>query len=280
MTDDMHLTSKQWQLLSAYLDDEQPERVREQVRSMLESNPEAARALQSLRITKSLLQTLPELKVPHQYTLTRQEALAARPNWLVKGLRAMSGISAALLAAILAVDLFLPTLAVPQSARMESLSADEAPMMESLPAQKQEETIQPFNFEPAPPGMGLGGGGSPEEMPDGEPGVILPDISIVEGESLQEEPQADAITEEELTAESEDLESKAEQDTGPVLGVAPPDEQGIVVEQDTPRAFPQEPQPTETRTLSYQTLEIALLAASLFTAIAAIIIRRKQRVKQ
>ena len=277
MKNAMNGSSKQWQLLSAYLDGELSDRKKKQVQSLLSSDPLAAETLENLRKTKSLLRMLPTREVPHQYTLTRQEALVSSPGWLVNGLRVLSGVSAAALVAFLTLDLLIPMRAIPQSAMLESMAAEEAPALESMPAPEQDTLIQPFTYESAPQGFGLGGGGeSPDEMFSQEQDLVLPDISIIEEETEIEDFAPDASLAEDSSTDSELSEFKGVPNAGPILGVAPQDQQGTVVERGAPHPFPRETRLASPAGLSYLTVEITLLTLSLFSALAAFIIRRKQ----
>lgn len=285
----MHLTNTQWQLLSAYLDGEVSEEERAQVDTLLASHSLAAEALQALRNTKSLLRMLPERPVPHNYIITRQEAIATRPGWLVKGLRLLSGVSAAALTALLAVDLFLPMRAASQPEMLESMAAEEAPLesaaplaqeapeVESMAAPDEEVPIDPFYFEPAPIARGMGGGGgSPSDEPGGIPGIILPDISIKVGETYLGDSAAGQAIEEELTEGAEKAAPKGSMNTGPILGVAPPENRGDIIEENIPRVFPHQTSTVEARWPSYLFIEVILLAISLVSALAAIILHRRR----
>jgi len=287
----MHLTKTQWQLLSAYLDGEVSEEERAQVDTLLASHSQAAEALQALRNTKSLLRMLPQRPVPHNFILTRQEAMVARPGWLVKGLRVLSGVSAAALTALLALDLFLPMRAAPQAEMLESMAAEEAPLesaaaplaqeapeVESMAAPDEEVPIEPFYFEPAPIARGMGGGGgSPSDEPGGIPGIILPDISINVGGTYSGDSAADQTNEEELTADAEIAAPKDSMNTGPILGVAPPENRGDIIEKNIPRVLPHQTSTVEVRWPSYLLIEVMLLAISLVSALVAIILHRRRR---
>jgi hypothetical protein len=269
-----NLTNKQWQLISAYLDGELSEKEKVQAELLLKSEPQMAQTIETLRNTKSLLRTLPTYEVPHQYTLTRQEALANRPGWLVNSLRILSSVSAAALVVLLAVDLLQPARMTPPEAMMESMPMQEAPAVESMAAPADEAPLPLFKFQPAPQGMGMGGGGSAEEELTQIPGRILPDISIRAGDPYPID-AASAETMEDATAlDSEMPKSMRVQDTGPILGIAPYEQQGSTRMDDAALSLIEETQIKPRRTLSYLTLEIILLSLTLLSALVAFLIRR------
>jgi len=299
----MNLNRKQLELLSAYLDESLSERENKKAELLLASHPDAVNTLENLRNLKSLLRMLPEREVPHHFTITRQEALAARPGWLVTGLRVLSGVSAAALAAVLAIDFLLPVGSIPQPAMLESMPLEEAPATDEFalptaiaegdaeieiesateaeqslaaPAESGEPIIS--NFEAAPEGLGMGGGGGSPEGDTGQPpGMILPDISISEGESLPEDRQ---LTEQDQLSVEKESGADAEKsiaESSPILGVAPPEEQGKVISDEVP-VVPTMPEIVQQKhRFSYLVIEIILLAVSLLSILAAVFIRRKRR---
>ena len=98
----------------------------------------------------------------------------------------------------------------------------------------------------------------------------------IEEETEIEDFAPDASLAEDSSTDSELSEFKGVPNAGPILGVAPQDQQGTVVERGAPRPFPRETRLASPAGLSYLTVEITLLTLSLFSALAAFIIRRKQ----
>lgn len=299
MSDNLHLTEKEIQLLSAYLDGETTEQERAKAAALLATVPNASRFFENLRNLKSLLRLLPVRKVPRNYILTRQEAAAMAPGWVFKGLRVISGISAAALAAVLAFDFLVPFRAAAPTAMLESAPMEAMVAEEAIPTQQMEKAMaedvdeemavemeeegEPlvFSYQARPQGMGIGGGGGGggEGMPavPSQPGLILPDISIKLGDAL---PQEDAVAEEipeALEMEAAPAMEEREGDAGPILGVRPSEEQGQITKADIPAPLPHAEQPQPSRMPSYLVLEVALLAVALSSALAAVLIRRRRR---
>jgi len=276
VTNFKHLTDKEFRLLSAYLDDELTEQERENCRILLAANPHAAPTLENLRNLRSLLRFLPELTVPHQFTLTHLEAQPDRPGWMELGLRVLSGLSAVALTVVLAIDLLVPFRSVPQPAMVESAPMEDVPDVKTMVEEKDAEEPMVFNFQAEPPGMGLGGGGSPADKPGQIPGAIIPDISITEGE-MEEEPVLRDETQETFEMESAEIDTKGDQGPGPILGVRPAEEQADVSFQEIPIEIPL-PEPVYEQPLDIiLVLEIALVTMFAVSALAAFLIRRKRR---
>ncbi|HZW04290.1 MAG TPA: zf-HC2 domain-containing protein, partial [Anaerolineaceae bacterium] len=72
------LSSKDWQLLSAYLDGQLSNRERAQVEQRLRIHPEYRDALQTLRQNQVMLRSLPRRRVPRNFTLTPEMVAAPR----------------------------------------------------------------------------------------------------------------------------------------------------------------------------------------------------------
>ena len=69
-----NLTSQDWLLLSAYLDNQLSEIEKRQVDERLQADPECRQALEALRRTSMLLRSLPVRRVPRNFTLSAQSA--------------------------------------------------------------------------------------------------------------------------------------------------------------------------------------------------------------
>ncbi|HWR67024.1 MAG TPA: hypothetical protein VN364_12985, partial [Bellilinea sp.] len=168
------LSTKDWELLSSYLDDMLNPREKSRVETLLSTQPEYKEALEGLRRTKSILHRAPVRKVPHNFTLT---AADAQPVKAFRWLPTMQWSSAA--AALIAVFLFayqlvpgfsgVLTTASQKSADSElsatGLAPTEAadlavPMAAAQSAAGPPEVIY-WGGPPLPagPAMGMGGGG-------------------------------------------------------------------------------------------------------------------------
>jgi hypothetical protein len=285
VTDNLHLTEKEIQLLSAYLDGEVSEKERAAASVLLASHPMASRFLDDLRNLKSLLHTLPQRPLPRRYTLTRQEALAASPGWMVRGLRILSSVSAAALVVVLALDLLGPFAASTPEAMLKGAPMEEMAASEMMAAPSTADTAGPVViFQMGARGMGGGGGegggeggggASPQGKPQTQPGVILPDISISMGEPL---PQAGVMAEEAIEMETDAAQPKQDGDTGPILGVRPYDQRGqIITDGVVPGPLQHATQDQEIRFSTFRILEIAFFLLSIFSVLAALLIQRRKR---
>jgi len=95
------LSTKDWELLSSYLDDMLNPREKTRVEMLLSTQPEYKEALDGLRRTKSILHRAPIRKVPRNFTLTAADVQSVKTfRWLPT----MQWSSAA--AALVAVFLF------------------------------------------------------------------------------------------------------------------------------------------------------------------------------
>ncbi len=289
MKENLHLTKKQIKLLSAYLDDQLSKKERQKVETLFSANPHAVQYLENLRKLKSLLRMLPARKVPHQYILTRQEVENNSYGWVAKGFGILSGVSAVALAVVLAFDLLMPLPTTSQFLRQENAKLEESPAMESLAAPESDlESISPepgnptiFSFQPAPQGYGLGGGDNLDGELADMPGMILPDISINEGETI---PNLSATLtqadEDALEMESGETYAKSQVDAGPILGVRPLEQQGQIIAKEIPKPI-QQVNPSQTKSrLSKIGLEIGLLSLTIISALAAVVIHRRRRIKR
>mgnify|MGYP000906075040 CR=1 FL=1 len=281
MTDNLHLTEKEVQLLSAFLDGEVSEKERAAASALLASHPAASRFLDDLRNLKSLLHMLPERPLPRRSTLTRQEALAASPGWMLRGLRLLSSMSAAALVVVLALDLLGPFAASAPETMLKSAPMEEMAASELMAAPSTADTAAPVVIiQMGARGMGGGGGeggggASPQGNPQAQPGLILPDISIRMGEPL---PQAGVISQEALEMETDTAQREQDGDTGPILGVRPPDQRGQILTDGVVPATLQHATPEQEISFStFRILEIAFFLLSLLSALAALLIRRRKR---
>ncbi|HEX2978760.1 MAG TPA: hypothetical protein VHO48_00720, partial [Anaerolineaceae bacterium] len=65
-----NLTPKEWQTLSAYLDNQLNERDRRQLEARLQTNSDLREGLDNLRQTRALLRALPKHRAIRNFTLT------------------------------------------------------------------------------------------------------------------------------------------------------------------------------------------------------------------
>jgi hypothetical protein len=292
------LTPRQWQLLSAYLDNQLTQKEKGWVEELLQQNADAREALSALRRTHTILRALPMRKAPRNFTISAQSLKKPVIPTFNTLLRFSSAMAALLLVAVLALDFISLSAPVP-TARMAEDAASE---MLAMKAPVEEDGKEPqiiFWGGPAPmmgaygkgggggdgfaygmgggaegPGYGIGGGAPdyippvvplpeaapPEEgLPAGEE-LLLPaeDTPVVEGESVSPMPEVQPATEP-LTGSE------------PILGVRPREEQGYV----GTRSGEEIPARGTGLPVSLRTIEIILAALLVLTAIPAWLLRRK-----
>ena len=79
------LSLQEWELLSAYLDGQLSQKEQAGLEQRLRAQPELHQELESLRQTRAVLRSVPQRRVPHNFTLTRAMAQAppsAGLRWL------------------------------------------------------------------------------------------------------------------------------------------------------------------------------------------------------
>lgn len=154
------LTNRQWQLLSAYLDDQLKDNEKRQVEELLQQNEVAREALASLLRTRAVLRTMPMRKSPRNFTLSPETVKKPVLPTLTAVLRFSSAMAALLLVAVLALDL-TGFAAPPTASRMAEDAASEMLAMEA-PAEGEEERPPIIIWGGLPPMMGAYGKGGGE----------------------------------------------------------------------------------------------------------------------
>ena len=165
------ITPRDWETLSAYLDDQLNASERRELENRLGNNPELSQGLEELRTTRMILRSLPKLRAPRNFTLTPSMAGQSM------GANMFPGIYPVLrLAATLATLFFFIVTAGGLALRF------------SVPAQTVVmRTDQMQNGQPIPPfGMGGGGGGSNEA-----PSLALPAPTEAAVENMMEKAPAE-----------------------------------------------------------------------------------------
>jgi hypothetical protein len=75
-----NISMREWEALSAYLDEQLPAKERTRLETQLNQAPELRSALEELRRTRSVLRSQPKVRAPRNFTLTPEMAgLKARP---------------------------------------------------------------------------------------------------------------------------------------------------------------------------------------------------------
>jgi len=235
------LSSKDWELISSYLDDELTPREKVRVEERLNTRSEYREALEGLQRTKAILHKAPVHKVPRNFTLTAAMVPPLKaPRWTFT--MQWSSAVAALVAVFMFAYQLVPGLST-GAMRTASEEAANEPSLNAMemaaPAAAAEADGSPniiyWGGPPAPItayGKGGGGGcGAPGDMCGGaaDSGPIGGGSDTIPTQFLQTpvpNPLPDLQTGPLITP----APTQPVTGTGPVLGVRPTDEQGKVFE--------------------------------------------------
>jgi hypothetical protein len=265
------ISKRDWEALSAYMDEQLTTPERSRLESRLQSDPNLQMALEELQRTRAVLRSLPKLRAPRNYTLTRQMVPQRRERPRAYPVLSLaSALATLLLVLVLVGDYFAPRAAIP------------APVGESrAPSAAQPQAQQ---FPPSAPGLG---GGAPEAAPSEEDQEQQKSIEVApQGTPTPQPTMPPAI----LAAPVQTEAPAAEPSSGTTSQEIPPTP-APPAEQLTPsaaeRAFggaelapsptPEQealPQGQVGRSLFFRILEITLAAIAVITGVAAFLIRR------
>lgn len=292
MNANRQLSNKEWQLLSAFLDDQLKEKEKRQVEELLRIEPGAQSAMEGLRRTRILLKALPLRKASRNFTLSPESVKKIIIPTFTGILRYSSALAALLLVAVLAFD-FL-SLSAPLAVSRTAEDASPEMMAMEAPAAKESEQ-PPIIYWGAPPpvmgiygkggggdgmGYGIGGAEGPAYGMGGggaQPGYIPPEAPIPEaiqpsellppGEESTSEAAEEAVPSGEKLPAPESLTGSS-----PILGVRPESEQGVL---STPAGKDLPDRRGLTLPVSLRLVEIVLAILLVLTAIPAWLMRRK-----
>lgn len=291
---DNKLSSKDWELISAYLDNELNAQEKARMEERIKIHPEYKEAIDGLRRTKTILARAPVRKVPRNFTLTLADVQSVRsPRWIP--VMQWSSAVVAMIAVFLFAYQLLPGLPGTQrtSTDLAAVSPTESPMEmaapETMAAAEATPEIIYWGGAPLPSGgygmgggdsgcgapnamcgggaadgIGGGGGGAPvTEMPFPQPPIPnpLPDLQPTSAAKVAAVP-AEPVT-----------------GTGPVLGVRSEEEQGEVLPETGLYAPDVSTASREAESAPARTWMLAaaagLLALAVGLFIAGVVIRRK-----
>ncbi len=303
------ISPREWETLSAYLDGQLSESRKAAFDRELAARPELDLALRELQKLKLILHSVPLRKVRRNFMVKPGAVKPARLPVLVPVFRTVSAIAGVAVVALLAVD-FLPRFAfgamAPKAAAPVSLemaaAADNAAVAEAAPqivywgGQAANPTLLPLGLGGGGPGYGGGGaegsgmigGGAPDTiyLPTATP-MSPPSIILVAPEATQSpetftksdqytQPTAQATSEPAALATQAPAEAPATisraADTGPILGIAPTEQQGTFTY--TERTLAEHPAAAATLPVT-RILEIALGTLAVALGIAALVMRKK-----
>ncbi len=118
------LTERDYELLSAYIDGVLNETERTALESRLQAEDDLRRELESLRATLALVQGLPTLKAPRNFTLDARQVRRSTSSWLIfPASAAFSAISAAAATILIAISALL----LNQGAQLVPLASNTQP---------------------------------------------------------------------------------------------------------------------------------------------------------
>lgn len=282
------LSSREWRLLSASLDDELSKKDQKRADRLLSDHPAAEPSIEKLRYVKTVIKLLPVRKVPRNFTVSAEEVGKSIIPALAGALRYASAVSAALLAVVLAFDFIIPYQLLSGKQSL-ARSAVETTLEEKAGFIFEEEasiaTWQPL----AGDGSEIGGESVENDDLDMLNEIPLSDVVIESGgEQAEEVPSA---AQERTTEETEQLPQADEQqsqadaekssqefvspeaESGPILGVHPSEGQGIIEQLDEIS----EPVEEVRGITSLRLLEISLAGFAVATGLIAGSLRRRKK---
>lgn len=296
------LSPKEWQLLSEYLDGQLTAREQERLEQKLHSRPDMQSALEEMRRVRSALRTTPRRRVPRNFTLTHaMVAEHARKPW-ERWIPAL-GVTAALATVMLVVTLWIGALPAgwPGSGKTAQAPAQPEVMALEQTAGDEAEGHNPIilwegrNYNSEPTGLmdgrgggggGGGGGAAPagtfadnalEAQPASKAAPPMEPMSTPAAGALgAEQPAApepgEAPTQPEALAQAAPAELEG---SGPILGVAPTEEQGKIVTATPAPAAGKYGLQRPSGLLP--ALQIALAALAVAAGLAAILLKARSR---
>jgi hypothetical protein len=213
---------RDWEALSAYLDNQLKTKDRVRLESRLNESPELRSALDELRRTRAVLRSQPRLRAPRNFTLTAEMAGVRHGAQPVHGSYPVLRL-ASILATIFFVLMTVGELAV--------RTASPAPV-----------TMAVSQNQPAAAPFGMGGGAGVAEAPAPPPAAEAPvmEASAPIETSGTEAPLMEAFALTEETAMKESLpseEGEAEQPLGSLASEAP-DQMAVAVTPQLPTGTP------------------------------------------
>ena len=180
------ISARDWETLSAYLDDQLSPKERSQLAASLEVNQELRQSLEDMRRTRAALRSAPRLRAPRNFTLTPEMA-GIRPG-VRSSTRPLPEIYPVLrLASVLATFFFLVIF-------IGSLIGRNVP--------SQSISMAPAQEQPIRPPMGMGGGGGGGEGGEPEPELEAPAQAIA--------PQSEAAPQEKEASKAYETSSAAD----------------------------------------------------------------------
>ena len=299
------LSSKDWELLSSYMDGELNPRDKARVEARLSAQPEFQEALDGLRRTKAILRKAPIRKVPRNFTLKAADVQPVKPPRWIPTMQ-WSSAAVALVAVFLFASQLLPgfpglaTTASEKAVDSEMGAPELAQPAQSLAAVPAADQATPeVIYWGGPPAQanglgGMGGGGDGDRSVDCSlPGAICgggaPELAVGGGAGNEvptpmpfPQPPIPNILPDLQTQPTEPARSAIAAEpvtgTGPILGVRPDADRGAVLSETiAPAESLAVSDKSEPRSTGQFLLIVAgvLLAVALGLMITAIFFKRK-----
>jgi len=287
------ISPKEWILLSSYLDDELRPREKARVEARIQAEPELSEALESLRRTKGVLGRAPTHRAPRNFTLPVSQA-QTRPSQALRLVPALQVFSAA--TALAAVFFIVSTWmgGLSRSMPMVSAPADQVTQEavtlsgEAEPALEVQSSPPPVIYWGGPPtsyevyGLGSGADGAAGEM-GGSVGGYVPQLMVAPTrpvEMFKSQPTGVPGLASVTPAPEVELPAQPPRGSGPILGIAPAEQQGEVLPETFEQMMPmiaaehslQEEQAPGVSLYDAVGIGLLVLAVGLF--VTAMIIRR------
>lgn len=186
------ISPREWENLSAYLDEELPEKERTRLESRLKGNPELKAALEDLRRIRLVLRSQPRLRAHRNFTLTpemvakpgvfRNKAVTGRFERAFPALRFASALASILLVLVVLGDLLtgappIPRMysaSAPQAVTTEQLMLKEAPVEEAARGSQLAPEAQATSTEAAMSSLAAGAYPAPQATDTGQTLLMAP----------------------------------------------------------------------------------------------------------
>lgn len=279
-----HLTLRDQELLSAYLDGQLSDSDRNSVEHNLKTRGEWRLMLDELDQTRRVLRRAPRYRAPRSFALTPEMAKQARRSFLTNliGLRVSAAM--ATLALVVALVMQGSPLVANQGASpmlsaapaMQEDAAAGAVVMEAAPVEKAAAEATPMIITWGSPayayGMGGGGGDGMDTMTSAPQDLAAPAPKIPGADSP---PAGEAPAAEERNA----VEGEAPiQGSGPILGVPAGESAGqILTTSETGPAYTEEDfQSAPKGLIALRGLQLGLILLAVVSAVAAFLFARRR----
>lgn len=302
------LSPQEWQLLSAYLDNQVSPGERTQIEKQLTSNAAFRQAVESLRQTRTVIRSMPMRRVPHNFTLT-PDMVKVRRKWsIIPALRLSSALAAIASVVLFALQLLPGVMKV--AAPAAAPAAQDAVALSSAEEAVGTEPAVIYWGGPPAEAKGMGGGGGmgggdgtyPGGMGGGAPDTFygMPNVAATPAiqfeipqptseagvgaaapaESMPAEPTPEApmAMAPQPSQAPETTRSAEELQNGPVLGLRPQDSGKVIAES---QSFTAEPVVEDEPSLPARSLllpaAVGLAALAVIIAVIAVVLSKKQR---